>query len=116
MQARDRSRGNRPAGARALSETVLLRLCGIPVRPPAAGGDHYPSGAVARPWLQPPGPVREQSRGRMRISIIMLTLDSPRYFDEAVGTIEREGNVELEHIVVHDGDETFIDGLRRRCP
>jgi glycosyltransferase involved in cell wall biosynthesis len=52
----------------------------------------------------------------MRISIITLTLDSPRYFDEAVGSIEREGNVELEHIVVHDGDETFIDGLRQRRP
>jgi hypothetical protein len=43
----------------------------------------------------------------MRISIITLTLDSPRYFDEAVGSVEREENVELEHIVVHDGDETF---------
>ena len=52
----------------------------------------------------------------MRISIITLTLDSPRYFDEAVGSVEREENVELEHIVVHDGDETFIDGLRQRCP
>ena len=52
----------------------------------------------------------------MRISIITLTLDSPRYFDEAVGSVEREENVELEHIVVHDGDETFIDGLRQQCP
>ena len=52
----------------------------------------------------------------MRISIITLTLDSPRYFDEAFGSIERVDNVELEHIVVHDGDETFIDGLRQRCP
>jgi glycosyltransferase involved in cell wall biosynthesis len=55
-------------------------------------------------------------RGGMRISIITLAIDTPEYFGEAVGSIEREEHADLEHIVVHDGDEAFIADLRERYP
>src|SRR5262249_45671958 len=54
--------------------------------------------------------------GWMRISIITLTIDTPEYFDEAVGSIDREEHSDLEHIVVHDGDEAFVTTLRQRHP
>jgi glycosyltransferase involved in cell wall biosynthesis len=52
----------------------------------------------------------------MRISIITLTIDTPEYFDEAVGSIDRGEHSDLEHIVVHDGDEAFVTTLQQRYP
>jgi glycosyltransferase involved in cell wall biosynthesis len=52
----------------------------------------------------------------MRISIITLALDTPRFFDEAVGSINAKGPFELEHIVVHDGDDAFVRDIERRYP
>ena len=52
----------------------------------------------------------------MRISIITLTIDTPEYFDEAVGSIDRGEHSDLEHIVVHDGDEAFVASLGQRYP
>jgi glycosyltransferase involved in cell wall biosynthesis len=52
----------------------------------------------------------------MLISIITLTIDSSRYVDEAIGSVERRGPYELEHIVVHDGTESFIGRLAQRYP
>src|SRR5262249_16168583 len=54
--------------------------------------------------------------GWMRISIITLTIDTPEYFDEAVGSIDREEHSDLEHIVVHDGVEAFVTSLRQPYP
>ena len=50
----------------------------------------------------------------MLISIITLTIDSSRYVDEAIGSVEHGGPYELEHIVVHDGTESFIELLSQR--
>src|ERR1700688_4202881 len=52
----------------------------------------------------------------MRISIITLTLDSPQFFEETIGSINAEGPFELEHIVVHDGDDAFIRQLEQSYP
>jgi len=52
----------------------------------------------------------------MRISIVTLTIDTPPYFDEAIGSIERDGPFDLEHILVHDGDEAFLVSVTRRYP
>ena len=52
----------------------------------------------------------------MRISIITLAINAPEYFHEAVGSIARQEHEDLEHIVVHDGDDTFPAELRRRYP
>lgn len=52
----------------------------------------------------------------MRVSIITLTNDSSRYVDEAIGRIERCGLCELEHVVVHDGTDAFIERLADRYP
>lgn len=52
----------------------------------------------------------------MRVSIITLTLDSPQFVDETIASINAAGPFELEHIVVHDGDDDFIHGLERRYP
>jgi hypothetical protein len=53
---------------------------------------------------------------QMRVSIITLTNDSSRYVDEAIGRVERGELCELEHIVVHDGAEGFIERLAGRYP
>src|SRR5256885_11810918 len=53
---------------------------------------------------------------RMRISIITLTIDSSRYVDEAIDSVERRGPYELEHIVVHDGAEDFVRRLALKYP
>jgi glycosyltransferase involved in cell wall biosynthesis len=52
----------------------------------------------------------------MRVSIITLTTDSSRYVDEAIGGVTRGGLCELEHIVVHDGTDGFIERLAGRYP
>ena len=52
----------------------------------------------------------------MRISIITLAIDSSQHLDEAIDSVEREGPYDLEHIVVHDGDDAFANALKRRCP
>ena len=52
----------------------------------------------------------------MRLTIITLTIGSPQYFDEAIGSIEPSGPLDLEHVVVHDGDRAFIDYLAANYP
>lgn len=52
----------------------------------------------------------------MRLSIITLTIDTPPYLDEAIGSIERDAPIELEHIVVYDGHAPFLADLTRRYP
>jgi glycosyltransferase involved in cell wall biosynthesis len=52
----------------------------------------------------------------MRISVITLATDSSRHLDEAIDSIEHDGPFDLEHIVVHDGDDAFADALKRRYP
>jgi glycosyltransferase involved in cell wall biosynthesis len=52
----------------------------------------------------------------MRISIITLAIDSSEYLDEAIDSAEREGPFDLEHIIVHDGDDAFADALRQKYP
>lgn len=52
----------------------------------------------------------------MRISIVTLTLDSPQFVDETIASINAAGPFELEHIVVHDGDDAFIRDLENRYP
>lgn len=47
----------------------------------------------------------------MRISIITLAVDSSSYLDEALDSVERRGPFELEHIVVHDGSDSFAQRL-----
>ena len=52
----------------------------------------------------------------MRISIVTLTLDTPVFFDETIASLNGAGPFELEHIVVHDGDDAYIRDLEQRCP
>ena len=52
----------------------------------------------------------------MRISVITLATDSSRHLDEAIDSVDRDGPFDLEHIVVHDGDDAFTDALKRRYP
>jgi len=52
----------------------------------------------------------------MRVSIITLTIDSSAYVDEAIGSVEHQGPYELEHIVVHDGTESFTRRLAQKYP
>jgi len=52
----------------------------------------------------------------MRVSIITLTIDSSNYVDEAIGSVEHQGPYELEHIVVHDGTEGFVQRLAQKYP
>jgi glycosyltransferase involved in cell wall biosynthesis len=58
----------------------------------------------------------ERKTLQMRVSIITLTNDSSRYVDEAIGRVERGGLCELEHVVVRDGAEGFIERLAGRYP
>jgi glycosyltransferase involved in cell wall biosynthesis len=50
----------------------------------------------------------------MRLSIITLTTDSAKYVDEAIGSVQHRGPYELEHIVVHDGSDSFIRQLAQK--
>jgi glycosyltransferase involved in cell wall biosynthesis len=50
----------------------------------------------------------------MRLSIITLTTDSAKYVDEAIGSVQHRGPYELEHIVVHDGSDSFISRLAHK--
>jgi glycosyltransferase involved in cell wall biosynthesis len=52
----------------------------------------------------------------MRISIITLAIDSSQYLSEAIDSVEPAGAFDLEHIVVHDGDDAFADALRQKYP
>jgi glycosyltransferase involved in cell wall biosynthesis len=77
------------------------------------GGEFH---AMKRPLPAAAGVYSRPKRGCMRISIITLAIDAPEYFHEAVASIARQEHEGLEHIVVHDGDETFPADLRRRYP
>jgi glycosyltransferase involved in cell wall biosynthesis len=50
----------------------------------------------------------------VRVSIITLAIDSSRHLDEAIESVERDGPCDVEHIIVHDGDDAFAADLRRR--
>jgi len=52
----------------------------------------------------------------MRISIVTLALDSPQYLDEAIHSVPVRGRFELEHLIVHDGDEACRNEIERRHP
>jgi len=52
----------------------------------------------------------------MRISIITLAIDSSQYLNEAIDSVECDGPFDVEHIIVHDGDDAFADSLRRKYP
>ena len=52
----------------------------------------------------------------MRLTIITLTLDVPPYFEEAIGSIEAGNALEIEHLIVRDGDEAFGKSLATRFP
>lgn len=52
----------------------------------------------------------------MLISIITLAVDSSKYLGEAIDSVEHAGAFDLEHLVVHDGDDAFADALRQKYP
>jgi glycosyltransferase involved in cell wall biosynthesis len=52
----------------------------------------------------------------MRISIVTLALDSPQFIEETVSSIRPDGPFELEHILIHDGDDSFLKEFKRRHP
>jgi glycosyltransferase involved in cell wall biosynthesis len=52
----------------------------------------------------------------MRISIITLALDHPRHLDEALASVKDDPSIELEHIIVHDGDDGSFERLARQYP
>lgn len=52
----------------------------------------------------------------MRLSIITPTIDSAIFLDEAVASVERDAGAEIEHIVVHDGSDEFVEALKARSP
>jgi glycosyltransferase involved in cell wall biosynthesis len=60
--------------------------------------------------------MRSLFEAPMRISIVTLALDFPEYLDEAVRSIPRDSPFELEHLVVHDGDESSRSEIERRYP
>jgi glycosyltransferase involved in cell wall biosynthesis len=62
------------------------------------------------------GPFFSLGKVRMRISLVTLTLNCPQFIEETFGRIKSEGPFELEHIVVHDGDEAFSCELKKRHP
>ena len=53
---------------------------------------------------------------RLRVSIVTPTNDAARYVDEAIGSVSRSEAVDIEHIVVHDGDWAFAEALAVRFP
>lgn len=52
----------------------------------------------------------------MRVSIITPTIDSAGFIDEAIRSVPSPTNIDVEHIVVHDGGEAFLDALRQKYP
>jgi glycosyltransferase involved in cell wall biosynthesis len=52
----------------------------------------------------------------VRISIITLALDLPPYLQEAIDSVEHHPAFDLEHIIVHDGDDAVTGALRQKYP
>lgn len=52
----------------------------------------------------------------MRLTIITLTLDAPPYFEEAMASVEAVDTLEIEHLIVHDGDAAFAQSLAKGLP
>lgn len=52
----------------------------------------------------------------MKVSIITLTLDKPEFFGEAMASIPAISPVDIEHIIVHDGDPAFAEEIAHRYP
>jgi glycosyltransferase involved in cell wall biosynthesis len=53
----------------------------------------------------------------MRLSICTPTIDSSAaYIDEAIRSVRAPPGVEIEHIIVHDGSEAFVQGLAAKYP
>ncbi|HEV2161882.1 MAG TPA: glycosyltransferase [Stellaceae bacterium] len=52
----------------------------------------------------------------MRISVITPTIDGSVFLDEAVASVQQQDYANIEHILVHDGSDSFIARLRSRHP
>lgn len=52
----------------------------------------------------------------MRVSIITLALDIPPFIDEAVASIPCAGEIDIEHIIIHDGSDREFAQLTERYP
>ena len=52
----------------------------------------------------------------MRLSIVTPTIDRSSFIEEALASVTRKGEDELEHIIVHDGGRGFTDALAARHP
>jgi glycosyltransferase involved in cell wall biosynthesis len=52
----------------------------------------------------------------MRISIVTPTIDRSHFIEEAIASVPRLSQGEVEHIVVHDGRRAFTDALLARHP
>lgn len=50
------------------------------------------------------------------VSIITPTIDSSTFIDECILSVPRNESVDIEHIVVHDGANTFLDRLASLYP
>jgi GT2 family glycosyltransferase len=53
---------------------------------------------------------------RLRVSIVTPTTDAARYIDEAIDSVSCSEAVDIEHIVVHDGNWAFAEALAARFP
>src|SRR5689334_16874927 len=52
----------------------------------------------------------------MLVSIVTPTIDRSSFIEEALASVARKGEDELEHIIVHDGGRGFTDALAARHP
>ena len=50
------------------------------------------------------------------VTIITLTIDTSSFVFEAIDSVEHNHEIPFEHIVVHDGQDAFIDDLVARYP
>ena len=53
---------------------------------------------------------------RVKITIITATTDNAPYVDEALDSTRSTAPVEIEHIIVHDGGDTFTERLLGKYP
>lgn len=50
------------------------------------------------------------------VTIITLTIDTSSFVFEAIDSVEHNHEIPFEHIVVHDGQDAFVDDLVARYP
>jgi len=60
--------------------------------------------------------MKRSPNAPLRVSIITPATDLAKYLDEAIASVERSEAVEIEHIVIHDGNPAFAEALRNRYP